>query len=145
MPRLHKTTHPVLGLVTWAEMVNFRDTLRTAGKRVCTWCHEEVPEGLRTRCGKAECREKIWQAQSWGRCAKVALRRNRLCQGKLIERTGNSIRTRLCGKRALEVDHIVPVSLGGSGDQSNLRCLCHECHLAATNALRKYKSEYAVA
>lgn len=145
MPRLHKTTHPVIGLATWGEMVAARDALRAVGKRVCTWCHEEVPEGLRTRCGKAECREKIWQAQSWSRCRQVALRRNRICQGKLTTRTGNSYRTWPCGKRALEVDHIVPVSLGGSGDQSNLRCLCHECHLEATRLLRQYKSEYAVA
>jgi 5-methylcytosine-specific restriction endonuclease McrA len=35
-----------------------------------------------------------------------------------------------CGRRASEVDHIVPVSLGGRDELSNLRSLCHDCHAA---------------
>lgn len=69
----------------------------------------------------------IWQATSWGRCAQLALRRDRFCP---------------CGKIALEVDHIIPVSLGGTGDQSNLRGLCHECHRRATARLRREKENY---
>jgi 5-methylcytosine-specific restriction protein A len=26
-------------------------------------------------------------------------------------------------------DHIVPLSMGGTDDDSNIRCLCNECHL----------------
>src|SRR3546814_4358435 len=29
-------------------------------------------------------------------------------------------------------DHIVPLALGGSDDDSNVRCLCPECHLERT-------------
>src|SRR3546814_16362008 len=29
-------------------------------------------------------------------------------------------------------DHIVPLALGGSDDDSNVRCLCTECHLERT-------------
>ena len=43
---------------------------------------------------------------------------------------------RLCGKSptthpgtALHIDHIVPESLGGTLDESNLRCLCGECNI----------------
>jgi 5-methylcytosine-specific restriction endonuclease McrA len=37
---------------------------------------------------------------------------------------------RRCGAMyRLEVDHIVPRRLGGSDDPSNLRTLCHDCHL----------------
>ena len=39
----------------------------------------------------------------------------------------------LCGRRAedgviLEIDHIIPVSKGGTSDLSNLRTLCKECN-----------------
>lgn len=42
-------------------------------------------------------------------------------------------RCRLCGSSAsdgvrIEVDHVVPVSLGGGDDQSNLWTLCFDCN-----------------
>lgn len=30
-----------------------------------------------------------------------------------------------------EVDHIVPVKDGGTDDPTNLRTLCHDCHVVA--------------
>src|SRR3546814_967542 len=33
-------------------------------------------------------------------------------------------------------DHIVPLALGGSDDDSNVRCLCPECHLERTREQR---------
>jgi len=38
-------------------------------------------------------------------------------------------RCALCGAAAEEVDHIVPLSYGGSDSPSNLRALCHGCHV----------------
>lgn len=38
---------------------------------------------------------------------------------------------------ATEVDHIVPVSQGGSDDLSNLQSLCHACHLSKTRQENK--------
>ena len=35
---------------------------------------------------------------------------------------------------ATEVDHIVPLSKGGSNDKSNLRPMCGDCHAAKTAA-----------
>lgn len=35
-----------------------------------------------------------------------------------------------CEVNAVEVDHILPRSLGGSHDVSNLRSVCHRCHRA---------------
>jgi hypothetical protein len=61
------------------------------------------------------------------RCRREALRVNRRCR---------------CGKRAKEVDHIIPVSLGGGGDLWNLRSLCRQCHLEATKRLRSERTSY---
>lgn len=33
-----------------------------------------------------------------------------------------------CGGTATEVDHVVPVSLGGSDDEANLAAICSNCH-----------------
>ncbi len=126
--REHRTTHPAIGLATWRQMLDAARTLREqTGRRVCTWCHGGVPKGRRTRCGSAQCAEFIWRAYSWDRCRKSALRATPRCR---------------CGKRAKEVDHILPVSLGGSGDAWNLRCLCRECHLVFTRKLRQERSAY---
>lgn len=39
-----------------------------------------------------------------------------------------------CGRRgrALEVDHVIPLSEGGTSDPDNLQALCRDCHLAKT-------------
>jgi hypothetical protein len=47
---------------------------------------------------------------------------------------------RLCGTTAtegasLEVDHIVPVSRGGTNDPHNLQTLCHACNAGKSNQL----------
>jgi hypothetical protein len=47
---------------------------------------------------------------------------------------------RLCGATAtegisLEVDHIVPVSRGGTNDPHNLQTLCHACNAGKSNQL----------
>ena len=125
--REHKVTHPVLGPATWERMWAAAEKIRATGKRICTWCHEEIVPGRRTQCGSRGCKEHIWQATSWSRCRQVCLRRSKVCP---------------CGARAVEVDHIVPVALGGLSDQSNLRGLCHDCHLEATRAFRKDKEAY---
>lgn len=128
MARVHRVTHPIIGLASWSEI---KAATEVTGRKICWWCHSDVPKGLRTRCGKSECAEMIWRVSSWARCAQVALRSaGRKCQ---------------CGAGATEVDHIVPVSLGGSGDQSNLRAMCHDCHRAATAKLRREKKEYVAA
>lgn len=44
---------------------------------------------------------------------------------------------RMCDEKGLvtpgaEMDHIVPLFMGGSNDDANLQMLCVECHLAKT-------------
>lgn len=48
----------------------------------------------------------------------------------------------LCSGHAEEVDHIVPVRLGGTSDAHNLRPLCRGCHAGETARLRREKSSY---
>jgi 5-methylcytosine-specific restriction endonuclease McrA len=39
-----------------------------------------------------------------------------------------------CGRTATEIDHVVPVSLGGTGDVANLVPACRECNARKSNA-----------
>lgn len=39
-----------------------------------------------------------------------------------------------CPAPATEVDHTVPLHLGGEDTASNLQALCHDCHRAKTTA-----------
>lgn len=41
-----------------------------------------------------------------------------------------------CGNPGTEVDHITPVSQGGTHDLDNLQLLCRRCHKAKTNRER---------
>ena len=45
-------------------------------------------------------------------------------------------------KRELDVDHIIPVNMGGQLlDKNNLRTLCKECHKAKTKLDREAKED----
>ena len=50
-----------------------------------------------------------------------------------------------CGKTTkedeikLQIDHIIPLSKGGTDEEENLQALCHECNLGKSNFL--YKTE----
>jgi len=44
---------------------------------------------------------------------------------------------RTCG--AVEVDHILPLSLGGTNDRNNLQPICRECHERKTAKENSYR------
>lgn len=44
----------------------------------------------------------------------------------------------LCGNPAAEVDHRVPLALGGTDDRWNLRAVCRACHRRLTAAIRRW-------
>ena len=55
----------------------------------------------------------------------VALRKHRLAQEPMCRDCMAKGRLSL----ATVPDHIIPLSMGGTDDASNIRCLCSECHL----------------
>jgi 5-methylcytosine-specific restriction protein A len=56
----------------------------------------------------------------------------RLIRREVLERDGHRCRAEGCDARATEVDHEVPVRLGGTDDMSNLFSLCKPCHSRKT-------------
>ena len=55
-------------------------------------------------------------------------------------------RCEMCGsEEGLEVHHIIPVSCGGSDDESNLKVLCGKCHTAIHNKDRSYLTKMGIA
>ena len=34
----------------------------------------------------------------------------------------------------VQIDHVMPVQMGGGDNLENLQCLCHDCHVAKTAA-----------
>ena len=127
--RVHKRAHPILGISSWPEVRDFQSSQSALGNRICSWCHSSLIRGKISRCGKAECSNAVRALYSWDRCKKLILRRD-------------GLRCVLCGDSADEVDHIIPVSLGGSGDDENLRSLCHACHCKETARLRREKNAF---
>lgn len=51
---------------------------------------------------------------------------------RIRERDGHTCQQ--CGAFGHEVDHIIPVSQGGTNDDANLQALCSACHMAKTQA-----------
>lgn len=56
--------------------------------------------------------------REWQRIRAAYLRRNPWCV--------------MCGARATQVDHILPLARGGTHDASNLESLCASCHSRKT-------------
>lgn len=130
MNRLHRVTHPIIGVATWREIQMAAIVVKAqTGNPVCSWCQLPVPARRRTCCGNPVCVEAIGRACSWGTCRDAAMYEA-------------DFRCALCGARARETDHIVPVSLGGTDDADNLRALCTDCHLRETRRLRNLGVAY---
>lgn len=131
MSREHRVTHPVLGVATWREIQSYTDRIRQdSGKRLCSWCHQEPPKHRRTICSNA-CAELIRRVYQYDYLVRLVVKRDKCT-------------CRMCGKRQGDgqVDHIVPVSLGGLGDIENLRFLCTACHGIETARLRRDGSAF---
>lgn len=98
------------------------------GRVLCRECHEIVPSGRRSYCSD-KCMNKYNRENSWYWVRKDVLRRDKWkC----------SICNKRFRKKELDVDHIIPVNMGGQlFDKRNLRTLCKECHKAKTKLDRE--------
>ena len=101
-------------------------------KKLCRNCEKPTALGRRHYCSK-ECMDEFNRNNSWFWIRKDVLRRDRW--------TCRICKTRL-KKKFLDVDHIIPLQMGGQLlDKNNLRTLCKECHKAKTkldrDALKK--------
>jgi len=77
--------------------------------------------------GRCSFRDLVMVERQRGRRA-VAQRRRRLQAEPLCRDC--AVRGIICA--ATVPDHIVPLTKGGSDEDSNIRCLCAECHQART-------------
>ncbi len=133
MARVHRVTHPVLGLASWEQIRKASAKLRLSEARsVCHWCFGLVAKPARTQCSEL-CGTMINRAIFYQDVVAFVLHRDELiCQLCFSDER--------CG--APQVDHIIPVSLGGSGDIENLRTLCKRCHDEETSRLRREGVEF---
>ena len=97
------------------------DKFDSLGNKLCRNCDELIAANRRHYCSK-ECMDEFNRNNSWFWIRKDVLRRDhyscRICKQRFR-------------KAKLDVDHIIPVQMGGQlFDKPNLRTLCKECHKA---------------
>lgn len=130
-PRVHLYTHPILGIASWRDICNAAASLRTKERTVCTWCHGPVQKPKITACSE-ECRARCRFCWTGSGRIEVIRRDNFKCV--------------LCGSgdrtSEFEVDHIIPMMLGGTSDLWNLRTLCVPCHKVETRRLKSLGIKY---
>jgi 5-methylcytosine-specific restriction enzyme A len=93
------------------------------GNVLCRSCGNLVSKGRRSYCSE-ECMLSFNRNNSWFWVRKDVLKRDKYkC----------SICKKRFRKKELDVDHIIPVRIGGDlFDKNNLRTLCKICHKAKT-------------
>ena len=102
-------------------------------KRV--WCGKSVPVGPQDGPWVAPPMDCYWAFHSnpkWWRISDWKIIRQ-----LVLLRDGK--RCVVCGKGATEVDHIIEIQDGGAEfETTNLRSLCHKCHVRKTSFRRRY-------
>lgn len=125
------------------------------GRKLCRLCHQEVAPGRQSWCSE-ECVRAGWLKLSWPNMREHIIQRDRVCQQCSADHPGyrydlswwrwEPMPYRHHGQqksppsRAWEVDHIHPVSEGGTDDPANLRLLCYACHKGVTANWRRTKA-----
>lgn len=93
------------------------------GVKICRNCDKPVASNRRHYCSQ-ECMEEFNHNHDWYWIRKAILKRDRytcsICKQRMR-------------KRFLDVDHIIPIRMGGDPhDKENLRLLCKDCHKRKT-------------
>jgi len=133
------------------------------GRRLCRWCHQEVPAGRRRTWCSDRCvqeyrsiaapREAVFERDR-GVCASCGFDTERL--RRVLRHAARALANAhgigcvyeinqwveefmgLNAQRTLwEADHVVPVIEGGTVALENLRTLCVDCHKRETAKLRR--------
>jgi 5-methylcytosine-specific restriction protein A len=94
------------------------------GNLLCRNCDNIVSKSRKHYCSE-KCMEDFNRNNSWYWVRKDVLKRDRytcnICKKKMR-------------KALLDVDHIIPIQMGGQiFDKANLRTLCKDCHKAKGN------------
>ena len=93
------------------------------GNKICRNCDNPTAIGRRHYCSE-KCMDEFNHNNSWFHIRKAILRRDKykcsICRQRLR-------------KVFLDVDHIIPIRMGGKlFEKANLRTLCKECHKKIT-------------
>jgi 5-methylcytosine-specific restriction endonuclease McrA len=102
------------------------------GNVLCRQCGTIVPPRRRNYCSD-ECMNTFVRSNYWFYVRKDVLKRDKY-------------RCSICNQRLrkceLDVDHIIPVQMGGQLlDKNNLRTLCRQCHRAKSSLDREALSD----
>lgn len=68
-------------------------------------------------------------------------RADRITRAQIREVWARDQVCQMCGEEGEEIDHILPVSMGGQTEMANLQLLCKPCHTEKSRAERKGVSE----
>ena len=92
--------------------------LAQPGERFCEY-HKKIWNRKYNRIKKREgINRAYWSSARWRKIRKKFLQEHPYCCK--------------CGAKATEVDHIIPISKGGTDDKNNLQALCKSCHSRKT-------------
>ena len=75
--------------------------------------------------------------------------RGRRATEQRLRRLRNEPLCRICASKGIVrasavPDHIKPLSQGGSDDDNNIRCLCHQCHRDVTAEQFRYRTRQSI-
>jgi 5-methylcytosine-specific restriction protein A len=89
--------------------------------------HEDASRAAKEREYQQQLALEAWRAEQTYEAKRKAFNRDEERRSRIKLR--DNFTCQECRSRMrLTVDHIIPLSLGGSNDESNLRCLCRSCN-----------------